>query len=418
MKNKTIYAFLAITTIAFAGCGKKQEANDTSTTKSRDTANASSISEESEFDVDIEVEPQRNMPECFHGKSVDEFIEYLNYDGVSEGPHKKTNYVSEYDGPYEKVLGDDERYIFDNRELPKYCKCESVDINDVKNTLDNNKYLDDNLKDFIYDYVIDMTNYYPDLDLQILNYVLKSLEVECVDSDYFSSNVLANYSSDKRIIRLVKGIDLSENTSGIISLRHELGHALTMTAFNHENELMEIETIYAKFEGENRYGKTVNEVLNTLFTTEPFLDRYDEETSEFIGYIVSANTFRALFKLLPEDIYIENVFKNNVYYFETYFDSYYSGSLTAAEFFKLYDDYYKDFEAGRYEDALEKMRRIFHFVAENYVRVLEDSDFTADEIDKIREALKNRLSKYAPDYSAEFYLDALDEVDIVFDSID
>lgn len=119
---------------------------------------------------------------------------------------------------------------------------------------------------------------------------------------------------------------------------------------------MEVETIYAKFEGENRYGKTVNEVLNTLFTTEPFLDRYDEETSEFIGYIASANTFRALFKLLPEDIYIENVFKNNVYYFETYFDSYYSGSMTAAEFFKLYDDYYKDFEAGRYEDALEKMR--------------------------------------------------------------
>lgn len=435
IKNTNMKSIILLTmlvaSLTFSGCGKKTAAgSENGNVNAENVKSEGDISEKETLPQDESEQADegetsndnRQLPECFKGMNFEEFIEYMDSDGITREAHKKTDYVSKYDGPFEEIhysenRGEDCIYIYDNRGLVKYYGYETASIEDIKNNLNNNSYLNDSLKEFILDYVEEMLAYYPDLDVRNFCESLKLLEVEYVDDNYFAGRVLANYSFRDNVIHLLKGTTFTEGTPDIINMRHELGHMFSMREFSVFNDQLKMNTIFASFEGVDRYGETESEVLNTFLTTEPFLDRYDNETRGESGYIGSANVFRALLKLIPEDVYVENILKNNVYYFESYLDDYLSGSMTAGELFELYEEYYDDVDAGRDSAALLKMRKIMHFVAENYAEKAINDSMTDDEVDAIRQALKDRLLKYTEDSMAGFYNDAVSEVDKVFDAI-
>ena len=435
MKRRGIGILIAgIVMSMLVGCGNsdtsstpKAEASETEQeTPDSATAEADDTSAETEEDAETSEESETEQEEenadasgPWGARSFEEFVEYVRSDAVSEQGHEYEEYVSGYSGDYETEKENDSGTIIikDSRARDNYYDSDSGSYQELAELIDDNAFLDDQQKEFFKDYVKTMIDFYPNMDTRLLYYNLDNIEVEIAESGVLDENTYGRFLSRTHEILIRDNTELTDDSEAAVVMRHELGHAATICyGFKRTGEMN-----FVDFQDRLAYdyGHITEESLDTIFTLDPFLNRYSEETRSMgMGYIITSNLYRALFKLVP-DVRIENIFKNDIYYFEEYLDEHFDGDITSSEWIDLIDKVSETANAEEYEAEAEHYKTLVKYVADNYIALALTDELSEDEVLAIRDALKFRLcSRMEGDESEAIQIcyDTLPYVDECFDA--
>jgi len=152
-------------------------------------------------------------------------------------------------------------YIFDNEELHNYCS--NASIEDLMNSLNQNKILNDKYKTYIEKFINIVYKKYPNIDYSIFNQNLKTLEIIEVDTfDKSSNDVKGTYKIYENKIYLLSNLECEEYI-----LFHELWHTFSIIYLSEEKALKSPSYGFA-------YGTALTEGMTAYLTNTITKDEY------------------------------------------------------------------------------------------------------------------------------------------------
>lgn len=118
----------------------------------------------------------------------------------------------------------------DQSSYPVILGYEDATLEQIREALDANPNINETYKNFIYQYASDLRSLYPDANLAVLHYNLKTLVIEemtqaQIDKETLSTNSAACYLRYENKICVLEDLDLSRESDDYIILVHELTHA-------------------------------------------------------------------------------------------------------------------------------------------------------------------------------------------------
>lgn len=320
----------------------------------------------------------------------DDENEELSTEGLFD-EHNTTGFVTTKD--YELLNSGSPKTVtlYNNKYYGFFFGEEEITFDKIKQTIEQNKNISKQYKAYITDYAERMYQYYPDLEWRVFVYNIGTVEIvekTGNDMEFMASGAAAIYNIDDNIIILNTDIDLSSDEAGKVNFRHELGHL-----FN--NFRVEKDGYKAKsFYNVASEGQIAKEALNVIFTSEPFLNEYYEETRKNMGYSISTNMMRIILECI--DYTVEDSTKSNIFYLEEKLDEVMADEMPASEFCILFDDYWEYCKQGVLSgeiptEELEEYKAMFRYLAKLYIKERLNENSDQYEINRAEEELLRTL---------------------------
>lgn len=227
-----IMAFMLLT-----ACGYKSHYKGNSFSSKKDKELAQEIESgtlldeaEQEADTvsDAETDPSKEayngsgVPDELSQEVLDEYLETL------QPADDEYDYRFAYDYRYHDML--DMVECNDSKCYEKVFGYADVTLEDIETALHENTNISPKYKEFIYEYAVRVRELYPNANLAILYYNLKTLKVEEMSEtdmsiETVSTSAAAFYKKDENLIGVAENLDLSKESDDYIILTHELSHA-------------------------------------------------------------------------------------------------------------------------------------------------------------------------------------------------
>lgn len=276
---------------------------------------------------------------------------------------------------------------------------------DMADVIDKSIRIDEEFKPSVRDFCKTMYEFYDDIDWTVFYNNLKMLKIERDSEGVLDQReAYATYNAKENKIYVSQDLVLDEDTLDIVIFRHELGHLFTEANFTSANNIFMCR--YAKFQDEGEY---IKEGLNTIFTTEPFLNRYSEETENNMGYAIVTNYLRILIEIMP-NFKIQQMTWGNYEYFADKLDEAFECNVDARTLISLIElqcnEYYNKGITGSEDDY----REIYEYLGLAYDNYFKQNNISNDEIQYFIDTIEPRLLQGVDDISLIYYDEIANEL--------
>lgn len=258
-----------------------------------------------------------------------------------------------------------------------------VTLDDIYRSINNNKNLSENIKEIIKDFAKTMSEYYPNLDLRVFNENMKTLKIKEVSQDELGESS-AFYRSNANTIFINKNAIFKEDTLDIVTLRHELGHTMNMIEVKINDK-----TFVYQFQYYNNYEFT-NEALTVIMTSDPFMERYNDELKSNVGYPQGANTLRVILNACP-NLNMQDLFMNNFQYFTRKIDETSSSEITAKRAFDIFEVLMTEHYNPQIKGDRQKYYEFYRYIGQLYLDNVINESMDEEDINYICDWIKARL---------------------------
>ena len=173
--------------------------------------------------------------------------------------------------------------VYDMDEIDKILP-NKVSLNDITNTINNNKNINDHFKTYIIQYVEDTIKKDSSIDLRVFKKNLDTLKIiECTEHELMieslSTDSYACYRKDKNAIYVLKDYNYEQDPWAFQVLYHELSHVARNAQWKEDKK-----TIYTKFSNQPSYGDVIEEALNSVYAVSLY-----NENEKDIAYQLQSN---------------------------------------------------------------------------------------------------------------------------------
>ena len=298
--------------------------------------------------------------------------------------NSKENASRSYDIDY---VGD--TYInVNNSELFDKVFDKEVTLGDINSIVDNNKNINNEYKEFIKNYMKELVDYYPDLELRVFAYNLENLKFNFLNDTQIHANVndtcSAYWDYENDIINVSENLDLS-NTWNLVVLRHELGH------LGNYFVIQKGEYTY-KYTFQSAYGGyNVMEGMNVIFTTMPYMDYYESVNQDNLGYPLISNELRIILECI--DYKPEMAISNNIYLLEDRMNDVMGDEVDSHVIMSLIDLQQVENENQVITTDRKDYADLYSYITKMYIKTHLSNDMSYDEINEAKETLKASLLK-------------------------
>ncbi len=270
--------------------------------------------------------------------------------------------------------------------LKEYLTETNVTKEQVLNSIEENKNIDDTTKEIIIDYVNTMMDYYPGIDMDMFNDNIKTLSIKKITKEQLEENsegCKAYYNAYKNTIFLNENIKLTEDSKDMVILRHELTHMINEYYRKNNEYTLYLET--SKME--NYYTK---EALTVIMSTVPFENRYSEQTRSSMGYELTSNIIRTLLVSLP-NASIQSIYTSNIDDFKNYLSENIKSDINSKKFLDLIEIISSEYYNSDVHMNENNREQIFKYIADSYNKNIINENTSEEEVNEILNYMNNQL---------------------------
>ena len=233
----------------------------------------------------------------------------------------RLNKDNKYDNTpiYIEVKDSDRTYIPNISGLDNY-GMQRVTFEDLKNTLSENNNIPSEYKKYINDYIDDLEEKLPLVDLRILNANIKQLKVEIIDTSEWQEEKAVGYTSysfGSTTITLKNEYYTQELQAKVIY--HELSHILREMYYKTND------TIIVYFYNIDNFGKSIHEAITDIIAdyllSDDYKNYFECEYRNNYSYPYSTYIYQ-IFKLLNGKYNLYDTINSNITTFEELIESY------------------------------------------------------------------------------------------------
>ncbi len=263
---------------------------------------------------------------------------------------------------------------------------QNVTVDQITERINEKQYTDE-YKNSLIDFVKTMdTHYNHEVDFRIFFENLKTLIFRPFPKSEQTENNIAYYDYINNVIYISPDLDFN-NEYDMVIFRHELGHVITSGYFYLDNGYR----IKKTFFGKHQDGMYTNEALTVLFTTNPFLDRYSDETKENMGYPLATNIYRPVIQFM-DNYSLAEMSKTDIYYFTQKMNKQYGSFLSATSFVDKVEFQINQFYNNDFIVLEQDSHYIYEAIADIYLSFGITSDMSVDDLNDLREQIKSELN--------------------------
>lgn len=404
-----LYCILVLLLVSlFAGCANERESGRSKKNKEK-ISSQTTVSQN-----DVEKDNAKTDEKSEENKDS------KNNSGSESKPAKKTR--SEIDKKYLELLkeADDEndfKYASDYRQIATiylfghdassykaifgYCKPSEQDI---YKTIDSNTNLTSEDKKFIKEFVTDWLTLYPESDLTVLDYNLRTLVIERLSSDVIkartlSSGTVACYIDWMNTIYLDENSVISDKASNdYVALVHELLHVCRLN----KSKVGDI-TIKTSFYDDTSFGLYENEALATYYAFKMRQYHVPDAEMKSIYYTLQCSIYRVLLPLMDYD---GNDYMNHSinYFVEKIQDCFNENGINAKayHFVNLVDSqalmHYSPYETPDFDNFEEEFEILVNLYATTHLTPQMTEEEIRNEFNVFWEDLSFNLAKLTTPY--------------------
>lgn len=288
-------------------------------------------------------------------------------------------------------------YIFETQYLDNYLhnKKSDVTIDTIRKTIQSNNKISDRFKKLLNTYCDYLSSEYPDVDLRIFNYNLKTLEVVEGDKwDLLSASLSADsygcYRKDENKIYVIKDYEYTSGTWEYQVIMHEFSHVLRCGWWNIDGKDMKV-----VFEDSDFFGSTIEEAMNSIFT----IKMYDKEEQD-IAYQLQSNYLQLILENM-DNYKLSDYVNYNISYFEKKLNEY-NQSEDAVKILALIETQYKDYHDDSIEIEQKEFYPIYDYIAN---MVYKNNLYAGMSYDEAKNVCDYMVSRMTFDVPTEYNID-------------
>lgn len=361
-------------------------------TRDTDAGNATeaeTVAQSAPADVPVP-ENGEELPEEEEGKE-EEKGEDIRYDRINvfEGYRVPENTFTDRtvkDDYYHMRDNDIEIDIYNLIALDKLLGKKNVTLSDIEEAVRFNPRIPPEFKEKFIEFADTMMSFYPGIDMRLFYENMKDIEVRepTEEEKEKNGNVVAWYHDRFNIMYLSDLSDFSEGSEGIMILRHELGHTISLGKISHDYK-----RLYCDYANQE-VGNNVREAACVILTTYPWQDRYDTED---LGFPLISNELRMILEATP-GFDVRMLAIENVDGLIRFLDERLDNEISARDLMRLLEDqtnsYYRLAETKYTPDEYDK---IYAYIADTYITNVLYPGMPYEEMMEIYEYLDYHLTK-------------------------
>ena len=312
-------------------------------------------------DTSVKIEPKKDDYRKYIS-SYDDAVEYEDY---------------YYNNIFKKL------YIY-NTDYIDDVLTDEVDLDDLKELIQNNDGISDNYKYLLEEYCEDVTDKYPNAELRMLGKNLESLEVvECSRGDMYdytgSADCYGFYHKRENKIYVLEGNNYEDDAWARQVIYHELSHALRNCRFEKNDLSIIIESKDEVFDND-----IAEESLNTLFA----LSLFDYEEN-FRAYQTQSNYYAVMAECIDYDFtdYVNKPLSD----FPKQLNEY-NGDDRAEEILELIKVQYDAYHSSEIEIDESEFDPIIDYLCEMYFKKYIYDGMSYDDAYEVASELEGKIS--------------------------
>lgn len=341
------------------------------------------------------------------GDSISELLE--NATSTPIDPYEEANYNSEDNAqrPFDVTYEGDTYIKVNNSALfdDLFGKDEAT-LDDIYKAIDNNKSIPNEYKSFMKQYYTDLYEYYGGIELRVFEYNLKDVKfeqkpLEEIQWDTQLSSAYAYWDNKENKIVVSDNLDIENNAWDLVTLRHELGH------LGNYFYIEDGEYAYKYQFKTTSTGGYVQEAMDCIFTTNPYLDYYESVGQDNTGYPLIQNELRVIIDCI--DYNPKDSIDHNIYYLENQMNQVMGDELDSHVIMGIIDMQQTENQDQVIELDEQEYIDLYTYITKLYMTKYVNNSMSYSEIMDQKDTLKDRLLKAVqnPEY---VYVDVIDEV--------
>lgn len=273
--------------------------------------------------------------------------------------------------------------------------------------INNNSNISQQYKTFICEFTRCMLDFFPDADTRIYADNLKHLRIiKNVSQEIMGSNVAAYDRSTKAIV-IKNNLDLESSIKDRLVFRHELGHMFVNIQTKKKGLTFAYSFKYLT------HGYALEEALDVIYTTAPFIEEYAKFSMESLGYPLTTNIVRVILDYIG-DYSFQDMMIGNIYTFEALVNRCVgkAGALVEDEYGFNYIEDIIELQKVDYYSEDEELETIYYedlyrYITDLYI-LTNDIDLENMDQEEFRQELMDMYTKGAK--KVDYMDDAIDNV--------
>ena len=279
-------------------------------------------------------------------------------------------------------------YIYDMSALNNVLD-EQVTFDTLKNTVKNNDKISLKYKNYLYEYIDNLSSRWPNVDIRTFNENLKTIEFIEYDkyklqTKTLDENAFACYRKDENKIYLLNDLDMNDPWTKQV-VYHEISHSLRSAYWSKDGK-----EIRVQFTDSSGYGFEIEEALNSLFA----LSLYDENEKD-IAYQLQSNYMKTILQCM-DNYTLEDYANHNYTYFEQCLNKTNNNDL-AKKVMALIELQHKDYYNDDFKVEQEQYKPIYTYITDMYLDKFATNNMNLEEINGLVEELKEQIMFDVPE---------------------
>lgn len=253
-------------------------------------------------------------------------------------------------------------YIYDMDYLDKYFNYPNVNIEQLKDVIENNANIPLKYKKLLFDYCNSVIKKYPNIELRVFYENLKSLEVvECSKEELITHTLSVDsygcYVRTENKIYVLDGYEYEYKTWAYQVIFHEFSHALRTGYYIDGDKKVKIQV-----EGQNYSDTVTAEALNSLFTVSLF--DYEEKD---VAYQLQSNYHKVMIECM-DNYSLEDYVQHSISYYAKKLDEFNNDDNYATVILNLIQVQYKDYHSNSISVDPCAYYPIYDYIAKMYFK--------------------------------------------------
>lgn len=281
-------------------------------------------------------------------------------------------------------------YIYDMDYLDKIFKYKSININQIKETIKNNRDIPEKYKNILYEYCDALNKKYPNIEKRVFFENLKTLKVvECTKEQMIQKTISVDsygcYIKSENVIYVLKNNEYKKGTWEYQILFHEFSHCLR-TYDRKEPKKIRVEAA-----GLNFQNTITEETLNSLFAVSLF--DYEEKD---IAYQLQSNYTKIMVDCL-DNYSLEDYVQHSLSYYAKKLDEYNNDENRATVILELIQIQYQDYHGFPVKINHESYDAILDYISEMYYKKYINNTMTYEEAKMASDKLLKEIMYDVPE---------------------
>ena len=282
-------------------------------------------------------------------------------------------------------------YVYDNAYLGKILDYDSVTPEEMHKVTNENPKITPVYKKLINEFIDDFCEKQPNAERRILYENLKTLEVvECTERELMLESLSIDsygcYIRTKNKIFVLKDNDYKPGTWEYQVIYHELCHAARTGFWDSDKKQIRVQC-----EGLNFYTTTCAEALNSIFAVSLF--DYEEKD---IAYQLQSNYISVILECM-DNYKISDYMNHSLSYFAKKLDEQNGNNNYAASILQLIEAQFNDYHSDKIEIEQPEYYPIYDYITNMYFKKNITPDMTYDECMQVASDLVERIMFDVPE---------------------